>query len=41
MLLLSRSEATCGVWRGRWLSTGLMALTFLVMAGLPIVYLFL
>ncbi len=39
MLLLSRSEATCGVWRGRWLSTALMALTFLLMAGLPIAYL--
>ncbi len=41
MLLLSRSEATCGVWKGRWLSTMLMSLTFLFMAGLPVAYLFL
>jgi NRAMP (natural resistance-associated macrophage protein)-like metal ion transporter len=40
MLLLSRSESTCGPWRGGWLSTALMAITFLLMAGLPVVYLF-
>lgn len=40
MLLLSRSEATCGRWTGGRLSTTLMAVTFLLMAGLPVVYLF-
>jgi Mn2+/Fe2+ NRAMP family transporter len=40
MLLLSRSKATCGRWTGGKLSTTLMAITFLLMAGLPIVYLF-
>ena len=39
MILLSRSEATCGRWTGGWLSTILMTLTFLLMAGLPVVYL--
>lgn len=39
MLLLSRSEATCGRWTGGRVSTVLMAVTFLLMAGLPIVYL--
>ena len=41
MLLLSRSKATCGRWTGGRVSTVLMAVTFLLMAGLPIVYLFL
>ena len=41
MLLLSRSSATCGQSTGGKLSVALMATTFLVMAGLPIVYLFL
>lgn len=40
MLLLSRSEATCGRWTGGRLSTALLAVTFLLMAGLPVVYLF-
>jgi Mn2+/Fe2+ NRAMP family transporter len=41
MLLLPRSKATCGSWTGGRLSMTLMAITFLLMAGLPIVYLFL
>jgi NRAMP (natural resistance-associated macrophage protein)-like metal ion transporter len=40
MLLLSRSKATCGRWTGGKLSMALMTFTFLLMAGLPIVYLF-
>lgn len=40
MLLLSRSEATCGRWTAGRLSATLMAVTFLLMAGLPVVYLF-
>ena len=40
MLLLSRSKATCGRWTGGKLSMALMAFTFLLMAGLPVVYLF-
>lgn len=39
MMLLSRSEATCGRWTGGWLSTALMGLAFLLMAGLPVAYL--
>ena len=35
MLLLSRSEATCGRWTGGRLSTTLMALTFLLIGGPP------
>ena len=40
MLLLSRSKATCGRWTGGKLSNALMAITFLLMAGLPVLYLF-
>jgi NRAMP (natural resistance-associated macrophage protein)-like metal ion transporter len=39
MLILSRSTATCGPWRGGTASTVLLLLAFLLMAGLPIAYL--
>jgi NRAMP (natural resistance-associated macrophage protein)-like metal ion transporter len=39
MLLLSRSQRACGAWTGRWLSTTLVAVAFVLMAGLPLVYL--
>jgi Mn2+/Fe2+ NRAMP family transporter len=39
MLLLSRSRRLCGAWTGQWLSTALVTIAFVLMAGLPLVYL--
>ncbi len=38
MALLSRSPDTVGPWTGGWLSAALLVVTFLVMAGLPLLY---
>ena len=39
MMLLSNSNRTVGRWRAGWLSNLLVGLAFLIMAGLPLVYL--
>ncbi len=39
MLVLSRSHSALGDWTGGRVSTALMIVAFLLMAGLPIVYL--
>jgi NRAMP (natural resistance-associated macrophage protein)-like metal ion transporter len=40
MLLLSRSRATVGEWTGGWVSGSLVGVSFLLMTGLPVAYLF-
>ena len=39
MLLLARDPGTVGTWRSGRLSTGLVGVAFVVMAGAPIAYL--
>lgn len=39
MLLLSRNTKVCGSWTGRRLSTALVVVAFVLMAGLPVLYL--
>jgi hypothetical protein len=39
MLLLSRDQRVCGVWTGQRLSTALVVIAFVLMAGLTLMYL--
>jgi NRAMP (natural resistance-associated macrophage protein)-like metal ion transporter len=39
MLLLSRSQRVCGAWTGQWVSTALVTIALVLMAGLPLLYL--